>query len=259
MQEDIVARLTGHRAIEPGVTLADRYGTMNRARARIYIEAELTKLGYEVRQQHFESGTNLIAKLNAPTSAFFLIGAHYDSRPGSAGAIRNATAVAALLASARYLAEQQCRRRDIVFALFDQDYSSQSGSRVLARSLLSEKAGVLGVVLLDQLGVDLDGDLGLETHSSSPAMRALLTNAREHHTLESEVSETTRLGLGHQVFQVLGIPGMTLTQEIVEEDIQPSLDIDDYRMVNFSYLAESTAVLNALLSDLSTLPRLEVE
>jgi len=259
MQEEVVAKLSGHRPIATGVTISDRYRPMNRARAQVYLEEELSALGYEVRRQHFDGGTNLITKLDGPTEASFVVGVHYDSRMDSPGAIRNATGVAALLASARYLKEQRCRRRDIIFALFDQDYISQGGSRVFARSILSERAEVLGAILLDELGVDNDGDQGLETHLSNHALRALLDDALERHNLDNPVAETERSGLGHQVFAVLGIPGMTLTQEIVEGDAQHPLAHDPFSMVDFGYLEASTAVLNALLSDLSTRAHSEIE
>src|SRR5262245_27222607 len=57
--------------------------------------------GYAIRRQG--SVENVLAMPNRPADALALIGAHYDSVPGTPGADDNASAVAAMLSCAQAL------------------------------------------------------------------------------------------------------------------------------------------------------------
>jgi Zn-dependent M28 family amino/carboxypeptidase len=77
------------------------------ARAADYIEGELAGAGYEVHRQAYEIAgvtcSNLEVEIPGAANAgdIVIIGAHYDTVPGSPGANDNGTGVAALLALAR--------------------------------------------------------------------------------------------------------------------------------------------------------------
>lgn len=97
------------------------------SKAADWIASEFENFGLEVRLQKFEipqqapprTGMNVIATLNSESEEPpILIGAHYDTVPGSPGADDNASGVAATLECARILAKSQSNRR-VIFVAFD--------------------------------------------------------------------------------------------------------------------------------------------
>ena len=96
-------------------------------RAGNWIAKEFEQLGLTVDRQEFEipdqsparSGTNIVGTLNPlSTKKSLLIGAHYDTVPGSPGADDNASGVAAMLECARLLVESGSDRK-VTFVAFD--------------------------------------------------------------------------------------------------------------------------------------------
>jgi Zn-dependent M28 family amino/carboxypeptidase len=92
-----------------------------------WIANEFEKLGLAVVRQEFEipnqspprTGSNIVASLNSSSNApSVLIGAHYDTVPGSPGADDNASGVAAMIECARVLVEANSSRT-VIFAAFD--------------------------------------------------------------------------------------------------------------------------------------------
>jgi hypothetical protein len=74
-----------------------------------------------------------------PQETHWILGAHYDSAPGTFGADDNISAVAILLETARLLMESENSRRNIRFVAYTNEepphFSNQSmGSRVHTRS-----------------------------------------------------------------------------------------------------------------------------
>ena len=84
-------------------------------RAANYIHSVFDEAGLSVREQHYQyydqRVTNVLA--TAPTaagaSAYYLVGAHYDTVPGTPGADDNASAVAVTLELARRLQQEQLK------------------------------------------------------------------------------------------------------------------------------------------------------
>lgn len=106
-------------------------------RARDFVAETLRDLGYDVT---FQSACDNIVASNAGDAALprLLIGAHYDSVPGSPGADDNASAVAALLAVARSLALLDARL-PVVFVAFNREEEGLLGSQSFSRHLKSER------------------------------------------------------------------------------------------------------------------------
>jgi hypothetical protein len=77
--------------------------------ARDYLARTLRDLGYDVRLQEFPVGGLTVANLEAvrpgtdPGSGILVVGAHYDTAPGTPGANDNASGVAVVLELARLL------------------------------------------------------------------------------------------------------------------------------------------------------------
>ena len=106
-------------------------------RTRDAIGAKLESFGYRVSLE--SECDNVVAHTACdPGLPKLLIGAHYDSVPGSPGADDNASALAALLAVARSLS-QHSPRLPIVFVAFNREEEGMLGSKLFAEHLKREK------------------------------------------------------------------------------------------------------------------------
>ena len=84
--------------------------------AAAFVDSSLTAAGYRPQSQPYNVAGTMCRNIQAEIRGFqkpeevVIIGAHYDSAPGSPGADDNASGVAALLALARYFAASQPAR-----------------------------------------------------------------------------------------------------------------------------------------------------
>jgi len=128
-------------------------------RAAAYIEGAFRRHGYHARRQSYtcygKTCSNLVAESEG-TGRRIVVGAHYDTVPGSPGADDNASAVAGLLELARLFRESPGRRK-ISFAAFANEeppfYGSKNmGSMVYAASLRARGAPVDFMISLEMIG-----------------------------------------------------------------------------------------------------------
>jgi len=130
--------------------------------ATLYIEASLTQIGCAVRRQPVSAEGRTCFNLHAEVqgtdhvAGAIVVGAHYDTVPGSPGANDNATGVAALLSLARRFAQSR-PAHTIIFAAFVNEeppffQTPQMGSRIFARSLKEGRIPVRSMVCLETLG-----------------------------------------------------------------------------------------------------------
>jgi Zn-dependent M28 family amino/carboxypeptidase len=125
-----------------------------------YIESVFTSCGYAVRRQTYscygQSVSNLIAEKTGTDKELVIMGAHYDTVPGSPGADDNASAVAGLLELAR-LNQGTLNKRTLVFSAFVNEESpcfgsSNMGSMVYAKHLKEQSKPVEVMVSLEMIG-----------------------------------------------------------------------------------------------------------
>jgi hypothetical protein len=122
-----------------------------------YIEREFLKSGWEVKEDRFQwegrSYKNIVAEKKGTTSPnrVFILGAHYDTVPGSPGADDNASAIAVLLEVARNIqtVPLECTVRLIAFSLEEYDYV---GSTHYVESLEKGEEKILGMISLEMVG-----------------------------------------------------------------------------------------------------------
>lgn len=259
MQSEVVAKLAGAQPISSGVTLSDRASEAARARTQVFIEEQLASFGYEIERHEFVGqgpGTNVLARLNGREEGAYLVGAHFDSVPQSPGANDNATGVAAVLALARILAESEdCLGSGIVFAFFDQEELGLLGSRALAETFVQEDAAILGVITLDQLGWDDNGDLLMEVELPAAGMLDAIRASANRHGFVLDLVETNTAGSDHTAFREQGFPAMGITEGFVSGDTTPHYhqSTDTFETVDLGFLAHSTSVLAGYVSDLAGL------
>jgi Zn-dependent M28 family amino/carboxypeptidase len=129
-------------------------------RAADYIESRLARFGYApVRQNYTAYGrsvSNIIVEKRGPRPETVVIGAHYDTVPGSPGADDNASAVAGLLELARLMVKNVCRL-SLIFAAFVNEESPAFGSDYMgsmqyAKRLKKEQRDIRFMISLEMIG-----------------------------------------------------------------------------------------------------------
>ena len=131
-------------------------------RAANYIHAVFEEAGLSVTEQDYQyyeqRVTNVLARVPAHSgaSAYYVVGAHYDTVPGTPGADDNASAVAVMLELARRL--QQARlKAPVLFVAFTLEeppayLTGHQGSRIFIRRCQSNGEHVLGAIILEIVG-----------------------------------------------------------------------------------------------------------
>jgi Zn-dependent M28 family amino/carboxypeptidase len=122
-----------------------------------YIKREFLKAGLEVREDHFEwegkSYKNIVAEKRGIISPHrvLILGAHYDTVPGSPGADDNASAVAVLLEVARNIqaVPLESTVRLIAFSLEEYDFA---GSTHYVNGLSMGGDEILGMISVEMVG-----------------------------------------------------------------------------------------------------------
>ena len=148
--------------------LAGRIGERNvwrpeaLAAAADYIRVTLEDLGYAVRDQSFLSEGVEVANLEVELPGhlvpreIIVLGAHYDSAPGTPGANDNASGVAALLEIARLLAGQRYARSVRLVAFANEEppffYTEAMGSAVYAARARRRGERIEAMLALETLG-----------------------------------------------------------------------------------------------------------
>lgn len=129
-------------------------------KAADYIESVFTSSGYDVWRQTYscygQNVSNLIAEKTGMDKEVVIIGAHYDTVPGSPGADDNASAVAGLLELAR-LNQENSSKKTLVFSAFVNEEppcfgSTNMGSMVYAKHLKEQRIPVEVMISLEMIG-----------------------------------------------------------------------------------------------------------
>jgi hypothetical protein len=129
-------------------------------KAEEYIGTVLSSYGYTPRRQTYscygKSVSNLIAEKTGSDPGTIVVGAHYDTVPGTPGADDNASGLAGLLELAR-LHQAIQSRKTIVFAAFVNEEppcfgSSHMGSMVYANSLKEKGIPIEVMISLEMIG-----------------------------------------------------------------------------------------------------------
>jgi Zn-dependent M28 family amino/carboxypeptidase len=139
----------------------------NLERAGAYAGDALRSVGLTVHREGYPCGNlqtaNWVARLegSAPDRRHFLLGAHYDSVTGSVGADDNASAVAVLLETARWLVgipELADTVSFVAFALEEPPFfgTRSMGSRVHAERLKRRRERLDGMLCLEMVGYTCD-------------------------------------------------------------------------------------------------------
>ncbi|MBW1877632.1 MAG: M28 family peptidase [Deltaproteobacteria bacterium] len=127
-----------------------------------YVEGQLAEPGYRVHSQRFDVGGREVRNLevlvpgSVPGAAIMVVGAHYDSAPGTPGANDNASGTAALIELARRLHGASPSRTVHLVAFVNEEppwyYTADMGSLRYARKLAGDGVEVAGMLSLETIG-----------------------------------------------------------------------------------------------------------
>jgi Zn-dependent M28 family amino/carboxypeptidase len=130
--------------------------------AEAYIAGELAAIGYAVARQTYlaqgvqSSNLEVTVPGGARASEIVLVGAHYDTVPGSPGADDNASGVAGLIEIARALRDTRPERTVKLVAFVNEEppffYFGEMGSRVYARAARARGDDIRVMLSLEMLG-----------------------------------------------------------------------------------------------------------
>lgn len=161
-------RLLAQRLRTQVTLLAQTIGERNTVKYRglqqaaAAIETQLRDLGYPVRTQSYDADGKVVSNIEATLKGtalpfeIVLVGAHYDSVPGSPGANDNASGVAALLELARQLKDAQLPRSIRFVAFVNEEppffMTRLMGSRVYASAARKAGDNVVAMLSLETIG-----------------------------------------------------------------------------------------------------------
>ena len=158
----------------------------------------------------------MYAVLQASTlsTSNIVIGAHFDSVPGSPGANDNATGVAFVLAVARYLTSVDCRQSNVYFVLFDEEEIGLVGSYQFAQFLSNQGTDVVSVHTIDQMGWDQDNDLAVELERPSGNLYSEWVQSKTAAGLSMTLHQTDTGQTDHVSFRQFGFAAIGITEEL---------------------------------------------
>jgi len=245
--DDIVASMSGLAQLG-GTTLPDRATPQRRALVAQWLLDQYAALGIDAAPHDYGTGTNIIATIPATgaSAGTYVLGAHYDTVPGSPGANDNATGVALVTAAARYLSELPCRSHDVLIVAFDEEEIGLVGSAAYADLLVAEGVPVVAVHTVDQMGWDADGDRIIELERPDAGLVGFYEDVLP---LVPEISGLTTTDTGstdHVSFRDAGFDAIGLTEEYASGDSTPHyhLPSDTYDTVDFVYLRAASTLVN---------------
>jgi len=181
-----------------------------------YIEREFQKIGWDVKEDTFEwegrSYKNIVAEKKGMTSPHrvFILGAHYDTVPGSPGADDNASAIAVLLEVARNIqtAPLDGTVRLIAFSLEEYNFV---GSTHYVESLKKGEEEILGMISLEMVGFtgprqDYPPYLNPKYYPNVGDFIAIIGNERSKELLE-KVCRSFKTNIPRLPLEFLVVPG----------------------------------------------------
>ncbi|MEK9629024.1 MAG: M28 family peptidase [Nitrospinota bacterium] len=124
-------------------------------KTRQYIRKQFEGFGLPVTEEavDFEGSRsfNILGGGKIPGKKSFILGAHYDTKPGTPGADDNASAVAALLEISRCLSDQDFET-PLIFAAFTLEEYGFIGSQHFIKNAETKDGSFSGMIALEMLG-----------------------------------------------------------------------------------------------------------
>jgi Zn-dependent M28 family amino/carboxypeptidase len=279
-EKEILRKNLRHHVAHLSVDIGERHlwNGDSLAQAAQYIESEFSAAGYVPMRQTYlayrKPVSNIIAEKKGARPHSIVIGAHYDSVPGSPGADDNASAVAGLLELARMLKGRKCASSFRLVGFVNEESpafgSDYMGSMQYARHLKQRGENVAFMIALEMIGyfdrrkpqhyplglmrpfypktgdfIAVIGDL----HSQQPA-RALARAMRREGLVRTSVLVAPRLFGGidrsdHSAFWKHGFKALMITDTAFFRNENYHRETDTIETINFEVMANVVASLFA--------------
>ncbi len=188
-------------------------GRRHLAAVEDFIEKELVSYGLKVESDYFlyrgANFRNIVGRSSAQHGASLIIlGAHFDSVPGTPGADDNASGVAVLLEAARLLSRARLRS-EVLFCAFNLEELNMIGSSYFAKKLKSAGVKVDAMVSLEMVGYT-DSRAGSQKYPIG--LRAFYPDRGDFIGVIGNWNSTSLLRrFARQMRQVRGLPVETLS------------------------------------------------
>lgn len=270
-QRSMVQQLSGAEPIQPGVLLSSRSTPAERQIVADYLYTSLLEAGLNAQRHEYKAshklavldlffnpstGTNVYAIIPAtiPSDEYVILGAHYDSEPGSPGASDNATGVAMMYQVALQLNKLDSRRRNFIVVFFDQEEDDLVGSKAFVRKWMKEEGRLHSAHTADMVGWDADGDGAIELEYPSTKLRALYQPIGDQ--LGIQLHETKVTSTDHEAFREQGYEAVGITEEYVNDDSTPHYHqpTDTADTVNYPFLLNATRLVWLAMRQLAVNP-----
>jgi hypothetical protein len=251
-----------------------------------YIHSVFEDAGLSVTRQDYQyygqRVTNVLGTLPVDTqaSAYYVVGAHYDTVPCTPGADDNASAVAVMLELARRLRQERIKAQ-VLFGAFTLEeppayLTGHQGSRMFVRSCQTSGDHVLGAIILEMVGFTAprqhypylarwpgypaEGNfIGIIANWRSWRFgRAVLRGFRKNTELSVEslflpfngrILPETRLS-DHASFWDAGLPALMVTDTAFFRNPNYHLPSDTIDTLDFTFMAELVKSLELALHEL---------
>ncbi len=236
--------------------IPERGSKEGRLQTRKFITEQLESLGYKVELLKYRNnGENIIAKLPADvgtTDEYILVGAHMDSVSNS-GANDNGTGSTSVLEMANVLKNTTGRKVNIMFSWFDEEELGLVGSYAMAKDFKKQGLNISSVHTMDMMGWDSDKDKVVEIERPDGNLWDAYVNSNKTHNLNLKLVRTNSGDTDHVAFRASGFKSVGLCEEWAGGDTTPHYHkkTDTYDTIDFSFLASSTKLFVATVSDLS--------
>lgn len=260
------------------------------ARSARYIRSAFEDAGLHVSEQPYDFLGRPVANLIAvppamvTASTFYVVGAHYDTVPGTPGADDNASAVAVLLELARRLPEISLPApvRLVAFTMEEPPAftSGLQGSRIFVRACQAAGERIAGAIVLEMVGYTAPRQIyppvlrfagypsqgnfiGVVGNRRSRSFgRTVLRGFRRNERLPAEslfvpfdgrVLPATRLS-DHASFWDARLPAVMVTDTAFFRNPHYHLPTDTVETLDFAFMAELVRGLELALTELPPIP-----
>jgi len=200
-------------------SLAARERNTDLESAAGYIESAFSHAGLAPRSHYFQSGGRRVRNVEVGDASPIVVGAHYDTVPGSPGADDNASAVAVLIE----LAAMRVPARFVAFANEEMPYfhTEEMGSQVWAREARARGERVAAMFSLEMLGFYSDAP-GSQTYP--PLLRFFYPDRGDFIAFVADLGawrllrESLRLFRGSSTFPSQGLAAPAFVPGITRSD-----------------------------------------
>lgn len=263
LQTSVIAHLTGlsEQSHHPSRSTPHERKETARFLEQTFEQLDLTPLRHNYKMPNVNwfvdlllapyKGQNIYSILESTESSkdYILVGAHYDSEPGTPGAIDNASGVAMTFALAYLISQQAHRKYNYIFVLFDQEEDDEVGSKAFAQFLQETSYKIHSTHIIDVIGWGASDSLAFEAQVSDD----FIGNMYRKTASQLNISLNITGGRGHsdnKSFNEAGYHSAGFWDDKLTPHIhKPS---DTYETVNFNRLRLATHFMFELTANLDS-------